>query len=75
MGKSLEQARIDWEKTLEPKSVLSFEWKTVVILYDEKDKTYRIHRYFLLGSDWTCSVDKQDLSLDELFEALEYHIE
>lgn len=72
MKKDLKTIRAKWEKTLSVKSVLDFEDRTIVILENEENKTYHIHRYFLLGGDWACSVDSAGISLDEVFQCLEY---
>ena len=75
MKESLKQYREKWEKTLLVKSVLDIdEYKTVVILENEKTDTYYIHRYFLMGGEWACSVDKSGISLDEVFDNLEWQI-
>lgn len=73
MEKDLEQTRQEWEVGLEPKCVLDFEHKTVVILEDD-DGLFHINRYFLLGNEWTCSVDQNSVGLDKIFECLEFII-
>ncbi len=72
MKKSLEQIREKWEKGLTLKLTLDLEYNTLVILQNDKTKDFYAHRYFLMAGDWTCSVDKSEVSLDEIFSWLEY---
>ena len=72
MMRDLKTIREEWEKKLIAKSVLHFLDTRVVILENEKTHTYCIHRYFLIGENWVCSVDKANLTLDEVFNHLEY---
>lgn len=74
MEKSLERTRGEWEKLLTPKCTLDLGGRTVVILENEKTNTYYIHRYFLLGGEWACSIDKDGISLNEVFENLEWQV-
>ena len=70
--KKLKEVREKWEKGLTVKCVLDLDDKEVVILQD--GDTYCIHRYFILGGGWACSIDKSNASLDDVFFALEYII-
>jgi hypothetical protein len=72
MKQDLIEYRKGWERGLTTKSVLDFEHKTVVILHDEQKDTYNVHRYFLMGGEWACSMDEQMVTLDEVFGLLEY---
>jgi hypothetical protein len=67
---SLEKARSDWEFGLKVLVVLDLSaWTGTVLVVLERDGQtdldlrYHCHRYFMVGLNWVCSVDGENLPL------------
>jgi hypothetical protein len=68
---TLQEIRDEWERGLKPLVVLnqSNVFGRVLVILEKKDK-YHCHRYFNIGLDWTCSVDKQSVPLEQVWQWL-----
>ena len=75
---TIEEIRADWEEGLTAECVLpsTRQGNILVVLSHvswrgQPETTYHCHRYFPIGNDWTCSVDKQRVALEEVWSWLE----
>ncbi len=67
---SLTKLRAKWEKGLKDCVVINTQFVSLAVLQDN-DGLYSCHRYFTICGEWECSVDRQDVALDDVWQWLQ----
>lgn len=61
--KTLKELREQWEKDMEVVVTIPIDlsgYKKLLVVLKNKNGCFSLHRYFVLGSEWTVSVDVQE---------------
>ena len=71
MSRFIKDIRAEYEKTLTPLAVIDQihnEGRVLVVLESKRTPgSYHCHRYFKLGEQWVCSIDRQGVPLADVW--------